>query len=198
MNYGEMFEIWLKETRIDELLKLDAGFFLLWESIIEKYGRDASTLKKESIEGKLTKTIIERMKFLLSDVKRIRKAKIMTTMLNNRYIDSSLLTEEEKKFYRAFSVLEEKVYGKAYKREIDSLKQVSPDSSIIAEAPAEITNYLTVGILVDIPEFIGIDQKIHGNFCAGDVCNLPETHALALVKKNAAFLIETVDDGEKV
>ncbi|MFW9992979.1 MAG: hypothetical protein ACFFD4_13130 [Candidatus Odinarchaeota archaeon] len=196
MEYKELVEIWRQELGSDELLNLPSDFFLSWEAAIAKHRTGIDKTSSDPVQVDLAAEICNRMTYLLGDLKTARKVKILTAKLNGSYMDSSLLTEEEKKFYRAFSILEEEVYGsiqggKAYKREIKSIKQVSSESGVAEETPVVSSSKLVVGIIQDIPDFIGIDKRIHGPFRAGDVASLPEMHALSLIKKGMAFLIET-------
>ncbi|MHA2299151.1 MAG: hypothetical protein ACXAEU_20320 [Candidatus Hodarchaeales archaeon] len=198
MSYKELYESWRKENRSYDLLKLPTDYFLTWEAAITKHVVKIENSIKTPLPGEIAKITCERMNYLLNDMKTVRKLKILEIKLNNNYIDSSLLTEEEKKFYRAFSILEEEIYGiqagKAYKREKKSIEQVSPASGVAEGTPVGSSSNLVIGILSDTPEFEGIDKRTHGSFRKGDVATLPAIHALSLVRKGVAFLIETKQD----
>ncbi|MEM2638612.1 MAG: hypothetical protein QW113_01175, partial [Candidatus Bathyarchaeia archaeon] len=87
----------------------------------------------------------------------------------------------EESFYSNLSA-----HSEAYRSLLDDIMQGRKPRKINRR---ETKGFLTVCIVKEIPQIVGVDMKIYGPFKPEDIATLPEENARALIKQGAAIEI---------
>ena len=188
--FDKIEDKWKEEREREELTPIDEAFY----GAMREFLRKRSIRVKEEINP-LTKKLLEaklnRVRYVLSDLLKIRTAKIIQMVLNKKEIKVKL-SREEIDFYDRIS----KIYD-IYRKEVFSPKDAAftDISSIIGEEGEEESEdeieYVAVKFVKSTKEKIhGLDGQIYGPFEPEDVCLLPKENAIGLVRREIAQNIE--------
>lgn len=179
--YDELFDAWKKEMESPELMPLPKDFYARLADYLRRIREERRLLDEESLRGKLIKIEEENVKRMISDLIRVRHAKILGIIERDGVIPAGSLTEEEESIYVDIA---------ASKRALDHLL----NDILLGQRPRvrrlKSTDFMVVRILREIPQIIGVDMKVYGPFKPEDIAVLPEENAMALIKQGAAVEID--------
>lgn len=186
--YERLFKSWRKEDESPELSELSNGF---WEEIkahIKKVGGQVSKSEKGSIQRVISKQEIKNVHFMLNDLIRIRRRKLVQLISKGEPSSNKLSTTEKEIFEES-------------KRALEGLDQIgsSPTKSKTKEPkPKPLTTkselkekssppkYFLIRFLSSLPAITGYDMKNYGPFKVEDIATLPSENARALIDKGVA------------
>lgn len=179
-------ELWRQERESEEIIGISESFYDVMREHLKMWkGKVNDTL--DPFIKKLLSTHLNRLRFVIHDIIKIRTKKIIEKVLRGEQISVSI-TREEYNFYERL----EQIY-KLYKKEIFSPKEVLyvTMSDILdtdkTENLEEVIEYVVVRFLKEIKEpIIGLDGKYYGPFKKDDICVIPKENAKGLVQHEIA------------
>jgi len=188
--FDKIEDKWKEEREREELTHIDEAFYGAMREFLRKrtirVKEEINPLTKKLLEAKLN-----RVRYVLNDLLKIRTAKIIQMVVNKKEIEVKL-SREEIDFYDRIS----KIYD-IYKIEVFSPKDAAYTdiSSIIGdetdEESEEEIEYVAIKFVKSTKEKIhGLDGQIYGPFEPEDVCLLPKENAIGLVRREIAQNIE--------
>ena len=188
--FDKIEDKWKEEREREELTDIDEAFYGAMREFLRKrtirVKEENNPLAKKLLEAKLN-----RVRYVLNDLLKIRTAKIIQMVVNGKEIKVKL-SREEIDFYDRIL----KIYD-IYKKEVFSPKDAAYTniSSIIGdetdEDSEEEIEYVAVKFVKSTKDKItGLDGQIYGPFEPEDVCLLPKENAIGLVRREIAQNIE--------
>jgi len=180
--YDELFEAWRREVENPDLQKLPKDFYTRIADYVRRIREERRMMDEESVRGKLLQKEEENVKKMISDLARIRYAKITRLIAKREMIPLTALTEEEGALYDGLSTQSE-VYESLLK---DILQGQKPRIKYLKK----FKGFLVVRFLKETPQIIGADMKIYGPFKPEDIATLPEENAKALIKQGVAVEVD--------
>ncbi|MFH1774274.1 MAG: hypothetical protein ABH874_04870 [Methanobacteriota archaeon] len=193
MDVKTLREIYRKERMSPYLQDVGKDFYKQIESYIKEiYSKYEEHSKKEEI-SKLAVLLgeFENIKATINDVYEIRERKIVSNALY--YVKSgeevgveNLTSEEEAMLKKIAGILREQ-------------RSSVLDNIISEKAAAEMRmpetkekqltlkeKMITIRILKDLPQIVGVDGKVYGAFKEEDVVTLPEPNGLVFINQGVA------------
>lgn len=182
-------EIHRKERGSPKLVQLPPNFFGAAFKYLEKK-RELAKDRKDELE-------IRNAERLIRDIFTIREKKLLNFAL--LYVVTNILpenlTEEEKEFFEKLVVLLKsrrdaffsgKPKEEAKVAKMEEIKEVEK----VEEVEEEIKEgYVKIRFREEIPQFVGIDEKVYGPFSPGDVAVLPKENAELFVNAEMAEIL---------
>ena len=213
MNFSEIYDKlhqqWTEEIRGDEITSLSEKSY---KEFLEVYLYEGSiTMKSESISIKdqLTNSFLENFKYILDDLLKIRKQKLINMAINVQEIEKDNLLEHENRFYENL-IAAFKGYEHIKGLVLSRIEKISPDTELTASIPIESlrenetsstsirqdvtkeVDYVNVRFIKNCPALVGGDMIFYGPFKKEDVCALPVENANILIHDKIAEKIEIV------
>ncbi len=214
-KYLELFTCWRDEFERTDLTKFTDAQYTQVQNYIESFKK--SSLKfTEPVQKDVVKSYIDNLEFLLEDLLKIRKVKILNLALSLNDIDFDKLTEAEKLLYEN-SVIAVKSYNKLKNIALldgtilKSLESAQPDTEIDeisthnGHTPSDLLghdtteeviekeesiSYLLIRFLKKTPPLVGLDLINYGPFEKEDIALIPLENAKILISENQAEVIE--------
>lgn len=153
-----------------------------------------TTRSKEEINPLIKKILEERLnrlKFVINDLLRIRTFKIIQIVLNKQEIDINLAREEQNFYERMKQIYD------VYRKDVFSPKDVAytdlnlPSVESIGEGSDDEIEFVAIRFIQSTKDKIqGLDGRIYGPFEPEDVCLIPKENAIGLVRREIAENIE--------
>ncbi|MEM1515808.1 MAG: hypothetical protein QXH24_07190 [Candidatus Bathyarchaeia archaeon] len=179
--YDELFDVWKKEMENPELQILQKDFYARLADYMRRIREERRMIDEESLRGKLLQFEEENVKRMISDLIRIRYAKILQLVEKDEMIQPGSLTEEEENLYN--SLMENKRAINNFLGDI-----LLGRRSKVKQSKSK--SFVVVRILKEIPQIVGVDMKIYGPFKPEDIAVLPEENVRMLVKQGFAVKID--------
>lgn len=197
MDVKTLMEIYRRERTSPYLQDIGKDFYRQIESYInEIYSKYEEHSKKGEI-SKLTVLLDEfkNIKAIINDIYEIRERKIVSNALY--YVKSgeevaveNLTSEEEAMLKKIAGILREQ-------RSSVLEKIISEKAAAEMRMPEtkekQVTlkeKMITIRMLKDLPQIVGVDGRVYGAFKEEDVITLPEPNALVFINQGAAEQIK--------
>ncbi|MEM3466985.1 MAG: hypothetical protein QW702_04215 [Candidatus Bathyarchaeia archaeon] len=179
--YDELLEFWRRERENIGLQSLPKDFYARLADYMRRIREERRMMDEESLRGKLLQKEEENVRKMIGELIRMRHDKILQLVISGEIVPLTALTEEEESFYSNLSA-----HSEAYRSLLDDIMQGRKPRKINRR---ETKGFLTVRIVKEIPQIVGVDMKIYGPFKPEDIATLPEENARALIKQGAAIEI---------
>ncbi|MHA1200958.1 MAG: DNA replication complex subunit Gins51 [Candidatus Heimdallarchaeaceae archaeon] len=181
---------WKDERGNEKLTPMDEIFYSAMRELLKK--RSTKTKKEiNPLIKKILETRLERIKYIINDLMRIRTTKLIAIVMNREKVTVNLAREEQD-FYDRFSQIYE-----LYRKEVFSPKDVAYVDinkligKEIEEEVEEEIEYVAIRFVKKTKTQIqGLDGKTYGPFEPEDVCLIPKENAIGLVRREIAENIE--------
>jgi len=175
LSYDEVRRIHRLEKNSVKLVEVEQEFYNDLHSFISSEKKEyLDSLKNFSSTKARDFTNLKKM---AEEIFAMRLKKIMNKALvashTKELNDSGMALQEKKTLKELLHVIEK--HGKI-------LEEIFSDNFNGAERKKDLNN-LSVKVLSDIPEFVGVDEKEYGPFSKGDVVSLPLKIAKLLSSK---------------
>jgi len=174
--YADIYQAWKNEKNSQSPQPLPPDFYRRAESYLRGLQDNASDTR--TLQSQLNQKESEVVGRLLREIKETRIRKLITATRDGDQINTSFLTDDEKRLAKNLTE----------SLETGSPKPTKANDSLPPEP--EKTMMSVVRFLQDIPEIVGTDLKIYGPFKKEDVASLPSQNAEAFVKQGAAKTVE--------
>jgi DNA replication initiation complex subunit (GINS family) len=169
-----LIQNWREEQASKSLQALPATFTDGVKELFTSLDKALSTLTEGSLQAAITRKEVEMVKYLWNDLLKIRKQKLEVAVTSGVPVKEEYLLDFEVEYYRSLR-------GMSFK--YDSGKNIFPDTRVNREMSS---NYLTIRLLQDSTEFVGLDLHTYGPFKKEDVAYMPKEHAEILVSDGKA------------
>jgi hypothetical protein len=133
-----------------------------------------STAGEGSLQAAVARKEIENIKYLWNDLLKIRKEKIDRSVQAGIPVNEQCLLDFETEYYKAAS-------GIVFRYEAG--KGIFPEARGMRELSS---NYMTIRLVQDAAEFVGLDLRTYGPFKKEDIAYMPTEHASILEKEGKA------------
>jgi len=180
---------WKEEREKEQLTPMNEAFY----GAMRDFLKIRSTRTKEEINPLIKKILEERLnrlKFVINDLIKIRTIKIIQLVLNKQEIDVNLAREEQNFYERMKQIYD------IYRKDIFSPKDVAytdlklPSIDQTSEDSEDI-EFVAIRFIQSTKDKIqGLDGKTYGPFEPEDVCLIPKENAIGLVRREIAENIE--------
>ncbi len=180
---------WKEEREKEQLTPMNDAFY----GAMRDFLKVRTTRAKEEINPLIKKILEERMnrlKFVVNDLLKIRTLKIIQAVLNKQEINVNLAREEQNFYERMKQVYD------VYRKDVFSPKDVAytdldmPSADRPSEDSDEI-EFVAIRFIQSTKDKIqGLDGRTYGPFEPEDVCLLPKENAIGLVRREIAENIE--------
>ena len=181
--YDELYRAWVKEKEREDLQPLPRDFYSRLAAYMKRIEEESRMLDKRTVKGRAILKEEENAKRLIEDLARTRLEKIIHTILEEKIISTTILSEEEAILYENISS-EIESYRSLVRK---ALRGQQPK----VEKKAAQKGMIVVRILKDVPAIIGADMKTYGPYKPEDIAALPQENARLLIKQGVATEIET-------
>ncbi len=190
-------EIHRKERGSPKLVQLPPNFFEAAFNYLKKK-RELAKDRKDELE-------IRNAERLIKDIFTIREKKILNFAL--LYVVTNILpenlTEEEREFFEKLVVLlksrrdaffsekpKEETEVQKIEEEVVQKKEEKMEEAKKEEIKEKVEEgYVKVKFKEEIPQFVGIDEKVYGPFSPGDIAVLPKENAELFVNAEMAEIL---------
>lgn len=181
---------WKDERGSENLTPMDEIFYSAMRELLKK--RTIKTKKEiNPLIRKIQETRLERIKYVINDLMRIRTTKLIAMVMNREKVTVNLAREEQD-FYNRFSQIHD-----LYRKEVFSPKDAAYTDinkligKEIEEEEEEEIDYVAIRFIKKTKSQIqGLDGKTYGPFEPEDVCLIPKENAIGLVRREIAENIE--------
>jgi len=181
---------WKEEREKKQLTPMNEAFY----GAMRDFLKIRTTRSKEEINPLIKKILEERLnrlKFVINDLLRIRTFKIIQIVLNKQEIDINLAREEQNFYERMKQIYD------VYRKDVFSPKDVAytdlnlPSVESIGEGSDDEIEFVAIRFIQSTKDKIqGLDGRIYGPFEPEDVCLIPKENAIGLVRREIAENIE--------
>jgi DNA replication initiation complex subunit (GINS family) len=181
---------WKEEREKEQLTPMNEAFY----GAMRDFLKVRTTKAKEEINPLIKKILeerLDRLRFVINDLLRIRTFKIIQMVLNKQEIEINLAREEHNFFERMKQIYE------VYRKDVFSPKDVAytdldmPSIESTDEHSDDEIEFVAIRFLQSTKNKIqGLDGKTYGPFEPEDVCLLPKENAIGLVRREIAENIE--------
>ncbi len=165
---------WREEQSSKQLQTLPATFTESVKELVTSLEQALSTLPEGGLQAAITRKEIEMVKYLWNDLLKIRRQKLDAAVAEGIPVKEEYLLDFELEYHQALR-------GMAFK--YGAGKNIFPDSRVNRELSS---NYLTIRLVQDAGEFVGLDLRTYGPFKKEDVVYMPKEHAEILVNDGKA------------
>ncbi|MEX2681576.1 MAG: hypothetical protein Q6373_008245 [Candidatus Sigynarchaeota archaeon] len=169
-----LLQSWREEQSTKILQPLPASFTESVKELVASLDQTLSTLVDASLQATITRKEIELVKYLWNDLLKIRKQKIDKAAVEGIPVKENCLLDFELEYYQAVRSMEFKY---------SAGKNIFPDTRANRELSS---NYLTIRLVQDAGEFVGLDLRIYGPFKKEDIVYMPKEHAEILINDGKA------------
>jgi DNA replication factor GINS len=169
-----LIQTWREEQSSKQLQSLAAPFTDAVKELVASLDQALSTLAEGTLQAAITRKEIEMVKYLWNDLLKLRKQKLETAVTGGLPVNEENLIAFEVEFYRALRGMEFKY---------SAGKNIFPDTRINRELSS---NYLTIRLVQDSGEFVGLDLRTYGPFKKEDIVYMPKEHAEILITDGKA------------
>nr|MDO8085016.1 hypothetical protein [Candidatus Sigynarchaeum springense] len=169
-----LIQNWREEQSTKPLQPLPASFTGSVKELVASLDQALSTLAEGSLQAAITRKEIEMVKYLWNDLLKIRKQKIVAAAVEGIPVKEDCLLDFELEYHQSLRGMEFN-YGAG--------KNIFPDNRINRELSS---NYLTIRLVQDAGEFVGLDLRTYGPFKKEDVVYMPKEHAEILINDGKA------------
>ena len=182
---------WTDERGSENLTPMDEIFYSAMRELLKKR---AIKTKKEinPLIRKIQETRLERIKYVINDLMRIRTTKLITMVMNREKVTVNLAREEQDfydRFLQIYDLYRKEVFSPKDVAYIDINKLIGKE---INEEEEEEIDYVAIRFIKKTKTQIqGLDGKTYGPFEPEDVCVIPKENAIGLVRREIAENIET-------
>ena len=181
---------WKEEREKEQLTPMNEAFY----GAMRDFLKVRTTKAKEEINPLIKKILEERLnriKFVINDLLRIRTSKITQMVLSKQEIEINL-AREERNFYERMK----QVYD-IYRKDVFSPKDVAytdlslPSIETTGEGTEDEIEFVAIRFIQSTKNKIqGLDGKTYGPFEPEDICLIPKENAIGLVRREIAENIE--------
>ena len=211
-DYEKLYNHWLEEFETKDITLLTLENFTEYRQIVSQIN-DYNEETKDKTKVQLLNAYKDNLNFLLKDLLKIRKRKIINSALSLKEIDLSKTIEAEKLLFQnlvaaikgyqkvkniaSHGIAEEvkptKVIESINEEVMETLDsdKYPPQEVLIKPATSkEKFNYVLLRFLEKTPALVGIDLINHGPFEKEDIANIPLENAKILINEKAAEEID--------
>jgi len=179
--YNDLYEIWKRELKSNELEKLPSDFYSRITDYLRKLREESRMLDKRTLKASFLKKEMLNVRCMVRELIQARYRKLVRVMAKGKKVPSDVLTAEEKKIYAKVPL-----YTDAFQSFIeDVLRGYLSTISVEQKNKRAVLRFLK-----GIPAIIGADMKTYGLFKAEDVASLPVENVKILVKQGLAEKVE--------
>ena len=181
---------WKEEREKEQLTPMNEAFY----GAMRDFLKIRTTRAKEEINPLIKKILEERLnrlKFVINDLLRIRTFKIIQIILNKQEIDINLAREEQNFYERMKQIYD------VYRKDVFSPKDVAytdlnlPSVESVDEGSEDEIEFVAIRFIQSTKDKIqGLDGRTYGPFEPEDVCLIPKENAIGLVRREIAENIE--------
>jgi len=173
---------WREEQSTKPLQPLPEKFTESIKDISTSLDKAITAMKEGSLQMAIARKEVEMLKYLWTDLLKIRKGKIEHAIQAGVPVNEQLLLDFEAEYYKALGSI-------AYK--YDASKNIFPETRV----PQEISsNYMAIRLINDAADFVAIDLRTYGPFKKEDIAYLPKEHAEIMIKEGKAKRIMAMGD----
>ncbi len=211
MNFSKIYEKlhqqWTDEIRGDEITSLSEKSYKEFLEVYSYEGSISTMSESMSIKDQLTNSFLENFKYILNDLMKIRKQKLINKAMNVQEIKKDDLLEHENRFYdnliaafKGYEHVKGLVLSKIEKISSDAEKAPfipieSPSENITSPTSVRLdtikeVDYINIRFIKSCPALVGGDMVFYGPFEKDDVCALPLENANILIQDKIAEKIE--------
>ena len=207
--YDKLYRQWTNEINNEEITPLTNESF---KEFLKLYSIDTNSNGKlnnsdlKIIKESLIDSYVKNVKYLLNDLLKVRKRKIINKSLNLLEIDKKKLLEHEQMFYnnlissfKGFKNLESltlfDIENSIEKKELIPVNENATEiANIISQENNQIVSptryaslkgieYINVRFTMDCSALVGIDLINYGPFLKEDVCAIPIENVKILLEE---------------
>jgi hypothetical protein len=144
--------------------------------LIQNWKEEQASKPLQALTATFTASVkeIEMVKYLWNDLLKIRKHKLDAAVAGGVPVNEECLLDFEVEYFRSLR-------GMAFK--YDGGRDIFPDTRANRELSS---NYLTVRLVQDAGELVGLDLRTYGPFKKEDIVYMPKEHAEILINDGKA------------
>ncbi len=169
-----LIQNWREEQASKPLQALPATITGSVKELVASLDQALSTLAEGSLQAAITRKEVEMVKYLWNDLLKIRKQKLEAAVATGVPVNDEYLLDFEVEYFKSLR-------GVAFKYDVG--RNIFPDTRVNRELSS---NYMTVRLVQDAAEFVGLDLRTYGPFKKEDIAYLPKEHAEILITDGKA------------
>lgn len=169
-----LIQTWREEQSSKPLQALPAQITGSVKELVASLEQSLSSLAEGTLQSAITRKEIEMVKYLWNDLLKIRKQKLEAAVASGIPVNEQSLVDFEAEYFRSMR-------GIFFKYEAG--RSIFPDNRASRELSE---NYLTVRLVQDAAEFVGLDLRTYGPFKKEDIAYMPNEHAEILITDGKA------------
>jgi DNA replication initiation complex subunit (GINS family) len=169
-----LIQNWREEQASKPLQALTAAFTDSVKELVTTLDQALSTLAEGTLQAAVTRKEVEMTKYLWNDLLKIRKQKLEAAVAAGVPVNEEYLLDFEAEYFKSLR-------GVAFK--YDAGRNIFPDTRVNRELSS---NYMTIRLVQDAAEFVGLDLRTYGPFKKEDIAYLPKEHAEILITDGKA------------
>lgn len=214
--YGKIYEQWSMEIKREDITLFVEEIYKECLKIYSYQKPVPSALQDsdiQSITERLTESFIKNFTYIIEDLMKVRKRKIINYALSLQEIKKENLLEHEKRFcdnliatikgYKNLNALNMSDAG-IFPKEVPSTLKIEPQEEIqiaplktgagvqpqINPVFKKEVDYVNIRFIKDCSALVGSDLIFYGPFRKEDICSLPVDNARILIEDNTVEQIE--------
>lgn len=160
---------WREEQASKPLQALDATFAGAVKDLVTSLDHALSTIAEGTLQAAIIRKELDLVRYLWNDLLKLRKRKLEAAVAAGLPVNEDYLLDFEAELYKAMR-------GMSFK--YDAGRNIFPDTRINRELSS---NYLTIRMVQDSAEFVGLDLRTYGPFKKEDIVYMPKEHAEILI-----------------
>ncbi len=169
-----LIQTWREEQSSKQLQALPATFTGSVKELITSLDQALPTLAEGGLQAAITRKEIEMIKYLWNDLLKIRKQKLDAAVTEGIPVKEECVLDFEREYYQSLR-------GMVFKYGVG--KNIFPEVRMNRELSS---NYMTIRMVQDAGEFVGLDLRTYGPFKKEDVVYMPKEHAEILINDGKA------------
>ncbi|MHA1557790.1 MAG: DNA replication complex subunit Gins51 [Candidatus Heimdallarchaeota archaeon] len=195
-QYNQIVLLWKSERQTNNLLEVKSVVYSTIRQKINTLVKDLEKLdKKDTISFKIISERIERLNKILRDLSKIRKHKIIHSILDGNLNKDGLAAEEIDLVSNLERLFDEHNQRSIFGKVAIELPREERKTTTGEHQAKEEVELMIIRILEDIPEIVaatakGETKKTFGPFKKEDIVRLPIIYAKTLIMKNAADRVD--------
>ncbi len=195
-QYNQIVLLWKSERQTNNLLEVKSVVYSTIRQKINTLVKDLEKLdKKDTISFKIISERIERLNKILRDLSKIRKHKIIHSILDGNLNKDGLAAEEIDLVSNLERLFDEHNQRSIFGKVAIELPREERKTTTGEQQTKEDVELMIIRILEDIPEIVaatakGETKKTFGPFKKEDIVRLPIIYAKTLIMKNAADRVD--------
>ncbi|MHA1594815.1 MAG: DNA replication complex subunit Gins51 [Candidatus Baldrarchaeia archaeon] len=186
--YSKLLSFWREESSGRSISELPNEIFDEVSGLARKILSLMRLHEDKSVVYKIASTMLENIKFMISEMLTLRMFKVITSLLEKR----NSIGDLKKSFAHVERHLEHIAKGvEMFHSLLDNILKFESSTTEVMHAPIRKIRegYALIRILRKLPKIVGVDMTIYGPFNEEDIVILPQQNAEVLVKRGIAEFI---------